>query len=151
MAIVKPAHYSIRTTDLDGSQRFYTEVLQLRVGFRPPFNFPGVWLYPDQDESEFGAVHLIGVDPRSRKGLPGRAGEQHDKDLQGSGAVDHIAFLATDWPGMRQRCDALGISYRDQPVPSLDLLQVFLVDPSGVTIELNYLSHDNRFLQGASP
>src|SRR5271169_5977546 len=69
MAIVKPAHFSIRTADLDGSQRFYTDVLQLRIGFRPPFNFPGVWLYPEQDESEFGAVHLIGVDPRSREGL----------------------------------------------------------------------------------
>jgi catechol 2,3-dioxygenase-like lactoylglutathione lyase family enzyme len=29
MAIVKPSHYSIRTADLDGSQRFYTDVLQL--------------------------------------------------------------------------------------------------------------------------
>jgi catechol 2,3-dioxygenase-like lactoylglutathione lyase family enzyme len=73
MAIVKPAHYSIRTTDLDRSQRFYTEVLQLRVGFRPPFDFPGVWLYADQEESEFGAVHLIGVDPASREGLAGYA------------------------------------------------------------------------------
>jgi catechol 2,3-dioxygenase-like lactoylglutathione lyase family enzyme len=134
MAIVKSTHYSIRTADLDESQRFYTDVLQLRVGFRPPFNFPGVWLYPDQDESEFGAVHLIGVDP----------------DLQGSGSVDHIAFLATDWPGMRQRCDALGIPYRMQRVPSLDLIQVFLVDPSGVTIELNYRNHDNDLLQGDS-
>jgi catechol 2,3-dioxygenase-like lactoylglutathione lyase family enzyme len=134
MAIAKPAHYSIRTADLDGSQRFYTDVLQLRVGFRPPFNFPGVWLYSGQDESEFGAVHLIGVDPRSR----------------GSGSVDHIAFLATDWPGMRRRCDASGIPYRVQRVPSLDLTQVFLVDPSGVTIELNYRGHDNDNLQGNS-
>jgi catechol 2,3-dioxygenase-like lactoylglutathione lyase family enzyme len=148
MAIVKPAHYSIRTTDLDESQRFYTDVLQLRVGFRPPFNFPGAWLYPEQDESEFGAVHLIGVDPRSREGLRDRVGEQCEEDLPGSGSVDHIAFLATDWPGMRRRCDASGIPYRVQRVPSLDLIQVFLVDPSGVTIELNYRSNDNNFLQG---
>src|ERR1700693_3216118 len=137
MAIVKPAHYSIRATDLGRSQRFYTEVLQLRVGFRPPFNFPGVWLYPDQDESELGIVHLIGVDPASREGLRDYLGERHVEGLQGSGSVDHLAFLATDWPGMRQRCDALGVRYREQHVPALDLLQVFLVDPSGVTIELN--------------
>src|SRR5882724_3292258 len=133
MAIVQPSHYSIRTTDLDRSQRFYTEVLQLRVGFRPPFNFPGVWLYPDQDESEFGVVHLI---------------EQRDEDPQGSGSVDHIAFLATDWPGMRQRCDALGVPYRVQRVPSLNLIQVFLVDPSGVTIELNYRSNNTELSKG---
>jgi len=138
MAIVRPSHYSIRTTDLDKSQRFYTEVLQLRVGFRPPFNFPGVWLYPGRDESEFGVVHLIGVDPGSREGLRAYFGERPVEDLQGSGSVDHIAFLATDWPGMRQRCEALGVSYHAQLVSSLGLLQVFLVDPSGVTIELNY-------------
>jgi catechol 2,3-dioxygenase-like lactoylglutathione lyase family enzyme len=135
MAIVKPAHYSIRTADLDASRRFYTDVLQLRAGFRPPFNFPGLWLYPDQDESEFGAVHLI---------------EQRDEDPQGSGSVDHIAFLATDWPGMRQRCDALGVPYRVQRVPSLNLIQVFLVDPSGVTIELNYRSNSTELSKGIS-
>ncbi len=138
MAIVQPSHYSIRTADLDQSQRFYTDVLQLRVGFRPPFNFPGVWLYPDHDESEFGVVHLIGVEPRSREGLRDYLGERPVEDLEGSGAVDHIAFLATDWPRMRQRFDALGVSYHEPLLPSLGLLQVFLVDPSGVTIELNY-------------
>jgi catechol 2,3-dioxygenase-like lactoylglutathione lyase family enzyme len=138
MAIVKPSHYSIRTADLDQSQRFYTDVLQLRVGFRPPFNFPGAWLYPDQDESEFGVVHLIGVEPRSREGLRDYLGERPVEELEGSGAVDHIAFLATDWPRTRQRFNALGVSYQEQLVPSLGQRQVFLVDPSGVTIELNY-------------
>jgi catechol 2,3-dioxygenase-like lactoylglutathione lyase family enzyme len=150
MAIVKPAHYSIRTTDLDRSQRFYTEVLKLRVGFRPPFDFPGVWLYADQEESEFGAVHLIGVDPASREGLRDHLGERRVEGLQGSGSVDHIAFLATDWPGMRRRCDALGVRYHEQHMPSLGLIQVFLVDPSGVTIELNYRAHHNDSLQGNS-
>jgi len=58
--------------------------------------------------------------------------------------------VASDWPGMRQRCDALGVPYRMQRVPSLNLIQVFLVDPSGVTIELNYPSPNNDFLQGNS-
>lgn len=136
MAIVKPAHFSIRTADLEASRRFYTDVLRLRVGFRPPFNFPGLWLYPAHDESEFGAVHLI---------------EQRDAARQGSGSVDHIAFHATDWPGMRQRCDALGVPYQVQHVPSLNLIQVFLEDPSGVTIELNYPSPKHDFSQGHSP
>ncbi len=33
---------------------------------------------------------------------------------------------------------AEGISWRDRTVPSLGLHQVFIEDPSGVTIELNY-------------
>ncbi len=143
MPIIKPAHYSIRTPDLEASIRFYTEVLQFRVGFRPPFKFPGAWLYPGQDESEFGAVHLIGVDSASHQTLIDYFGDRHVwDDVQGSGAVDHLAFTATDWPNTRQRYDALGVDYREQRVPSLNLLQVFLVDPSGVMIELNYLGHD---------
>jgi catechol 2,3-dioxygenase-like lactoylglutathione lyase family enzyme len=148
MATLRPAHYSIRTTDLERSQRFYTEVLQFRAGFRPPFKFPGVWLYPDHDESAFGVVHLIGVDPASREGLRDHLGERRVEDLQGSGSIDHIAFLATDWSGMRKRFDALGVRYHEQYVPALELLQVFLVDPSGVTIELNYHGLHNEFLQG---
>jgi hypothetical protein len=35
-------------------------------------------------------------------------------------------------------------------VSSLGLLQVFLVDPSGVTIELNYRDFHNDFSQGDS-
>src|SRR5258708_4656673 len=111
MAILRPAHYSIRTKDLDRSRDFYTEVLQLRVGFRPPFSFPGLWLYPDEEESEFGVVHLIGVDPNSPEELRDYRGEQPVEELRGSGAIDHIAFLATDWPVMRQRCDSLGIRF----------------------------------------
>ncbi len=60
MFIRKLAHYAVRTRDLEASRRFYEEVLQLRAGFRPPFAFPGVWLYAGEDESDLGVVHLIG-------------------------------------------------------------------------------------------
>jgi catechol 2,3-dioxygenase-like lactoylglutathione lyase family enzyme len=150
MAIVKPAHFSIRTPDLDASERFYTEVLQFRAGFRPPFNFPGAWLYPDKDESEFGAVHLIGADPHSRPGLRNYFGGGHEEEPEGSGSVDHIAFRATDWPATRRRFDALGVPYRVQRMPSLDQIQVFLTDPSGVTIELNFHSSNDDLPKGIS-
>ena len=38
-------HYSIRTTDLEASRRFYADVLGLTVGPRPDFPFPGLWMY----------------------------------------------------------------------------------------------------------
>jgi len=136
--MMKLAHYAIRTTDLDGSRRFYTEVMGFRAGYRPPFDFPGVWLYMDGDETEFGVVHLIGMDAAHSTGLQRYLGDRPEAMLAGTGVVDHIAFLAADWPRMRARCVAAGVTWVKRAVPSLNLLQIFLMDPAGVTIELNY-------------
>lgn len=137
MAITKLAHYSIRTTDLEKSRRFYTQVLGFQEGFRPPFDFPGIWLYNGDDESEFGVVHIIGVDPHNSSGLIAYLG---DKALpQGeTGTVDHIAFLATGLADFWARLRGAGYEWRDRTVPSLGLHQVFVEDPSGVTIEVNF-------------
>jgi catechol 2,3-dioxygenase-like lactoylglutathione lyase family enzyme len=148
MAIAKLSHYSVRTTDLGASQRFYTELLQLRVGFRPPFNFAGIWLYAEQDDSGLGAVHLIGVAPGAGVG---DAVAPRMEDHTENEPVDHIAFLATDWPAMRQRFDALGVPYRKRHMLQLGLLQVFLVDPSGVTIELIFRALPRDLLEGNPP
>jgi catechol 2,3-dioxygenase-like lactoylglutathione lyase family enzyme len=138
MAIAQLGHYSVRTADLAASRRFYVEILQLREGYRPPFDFPGHWLYLGEDETTFGVVHLIGVDPSAPENLSRYLGARDPESLAGTGALDHIAFLATDWPAMRARCEAGGIEYVERQVPLLGLRQVFLTDPSGVTIELNY-------------
>jgi catechol 2,3-dioxygenase-like lactoylglutathione lyase family enzyme len=138
MGITKLAHYSIRTPDLEASRRFYTEVMQFRVGFRPPFDFPGLWLYLDDDESEFGVVHIIGIDPNDAGALRRYLGDRPSDGLLGTGSVDHLAFMARDWREMRARLEALGQDFFERDVPSLGLHQVFLTDPSGVTIELNY-------------
>jgi len=138
---MKLAHYSIRTTDLEASRRFYIEILQFRVGYRPPFNFPGLWLYVGEDESEYGVVHVIGM-PSEGSGLSDYLGDRDTNSLSGSGAVDHVAFLATNWPQMRERCNANGVKFVERTVPLLGLHQVFIVDPSGVTIELNYPSSE---------
>ena len=38
-------HFTILTDDVPGTVRFYREFLGLREGPRPPFDFPGAWLY----------------------------------------------------------------------------------------------------------
>ena len=132
------AHYSVRTKDLEASTAFYTEALGLCVGPRPPFGFPGVWLYLAQDEarSEQGCVHLIGDgDAAARDSY---LGSRPNSDASATGALDHIAFFATDWPACRERLDALAVRYTERLVPILGVRQVFLADPDGVTIELNY-------------
>lgn len=144
MGIRKLAHYSIRTPDLEASERFYTEAMGFRVGFRPPFDFPGRWLYLGDDESEYGIVHLIGIDQHSPDGLKAYLGDRDLDSLTGGGAVDHIALDATEWIALRGRLTALAIPYRERNVPSLGLYQVFIEDPSGVTLELNYPSTEPR-------
>ncbi|MBS0363142.1 MAG: VOC family protein [Proteobacteria bacterium] len=134
MSAMRLGHYSIRTSDLEGCRRFYVEVMGLRVGYRPSFAFPGLWLYPGEDESDFGVVHIIAEHPGADEYLSRRDANPGG----GTGPLDHIAFLARGWPDLRARCLKNGVAYVERTVPDLGLHQVFLSDPSGVTIEMNY-------------
>jgi catechol 2,3-dioxygenase-like lactoylglutathione lyase family enzyme len=138
MPINKLAHFSVRTTDLEASKRFYVELLGFKEGYRPSFPFPGIWLYRGDDEADFGVVHIIGIDAKDPEGLKSYLGDKPLASLRGSAAVDHLAFLATDLVEMHRRLSATGLEFRERTVPSLGLHQVFVEDPSGVTIELNF-------------
>lgn len=138
MVVKKLAHFSVRTTDMEASRRFYVDVMGFKEGFRPPFSFPGLWLYIGGDESDYGVVHIIGVDRNESSGLADYLGERAEDVLNGSGALDHVAFFASDLPEMRRRLKATDRPYRERTVPGLGLHQIFVEDPSGITIELNF-------------
>ena len=139
MPVERLDHYSIRTTDLEASRLFYTTVLGFQVGPRPPFDFPGLWIYAGEPVAgSNGVVHIIGIDPNDPEGLKKYLGDKDPAALSGTGTVDHIAFTATGLSHMRRRCERLAVATRERTVPSLGLHQLFLEDPSGVTIELNY-------------
>lgn len=144
MAVNKLSHYSIRTLDLEATRRFYTEVLGFSVGPRPPFNFPGLWLYNGSHDSYDNAiVHIIGIDPDDPQGLKDYLGDRDLDSLKGgTGTFDHIAFTATDVAGMVSRLKKKAVPFRERAVPDLNLHQVFLDDPSGVVIELNYPANE---------
>lgn len=148
MGIAALAHFSIRTRDLDASERFYVDVLGFRIGPRPPFNFPGRWIYLDDDVTNHGAVHLVGTDEAGASALDDYLGAREMVTAKGTGAIDHIAFSATGWPQMRQRLEQCRISYREMTVPELGLHQVFLQDPSGIVIELNYPASEGPLRAG---
>jgi len=132
-------HYSIRTADLAACERFYCGLLGLQVGPRPPFPFPGLWLYQgDTSVWANAAVHIIGIDPNDAEGLKAYLGDREEVALQGSGAVDHVAFFATGLPQMLQRLQAQNIELRERTVPLLGLHQVFVDDPNGIVVELNF-------------
>ena len=122
-------HYLVLAEDLDATRDFYVDVLGLEVGERPPFTFPGYWLYLGDQ----AVVHLASKDLRS----PGKDAGKRAGDGS-TGAIDHIAFEACGLADMTARLDALGIPLRQRTVPGLGLRQVFVQDPNGVTIELTY-------------
>jgi catechol 2,3-dioxygenase-like lactoylglutathione lyase family enzyme len=132
-------HFSIRTLDMDATRDFYERVLQLTVGPRPPFPFPGLWMYRgDHGDYQNAVVHIIGMDPNDPVGLRKYLGDRDVSALRGSGAVDHVAFFATGLADMRAHLQSQGIEVRERTVPALGLHQLFLDDPNGVVVELNY-------------
>lgn len=132
MSLNKLEHFLIRANDLAETRTFYEDVLGLRDGARPPFEFPGNWLYL----GDVPCVHLVeeGFD-KDFDSYMGRddGGTRTHED---TGPIDHIAFNATDLEGMQKRFADLGIKTREQGVTGLH--QIFLQDPNGITIELNF-------------
>lgn len=130
MALHSLQHYTIEPADLEVTKDFYVEVLGLEVGDRPPLNFPGYWLYADGQ----AVVHLLGVrEPREDivvrpVGVP----------MDGTGRFDHVAFATTDLPGVRERLRRCGASFREHVLPRVGATQIFLVDPDGIGVELNF-------------
>jgi catechol 2,3-dioxygenase-like lactoylglutathione lyase family enzyme len=140
-------HFSIRTTDLEASRRFYADVLGLSVGPRPDFPFPGLWMYRgDHADLANAVVHLIGIDHQQPQGLDGYLGGRDETRLAGSGAVDHLAFFADGLAGTLAHLAALGVAFRQRTVPSIGLHQLFLEDPCGVAIELNFPASEQSAL-----
>lgn len=132
-------HFSIRSTDLPACERFYCGLLGLAVGPRPPFPFPGLWLYAgDTAQYANAVVHIIGIDPNDPEGLKQYLGDRPEASLQGTGSVDHLAFFTTGLAETMARLRQHGAPFRERTVPLLDLHQVFLDDPNGVVIELNF-------------
>ena len=83
-------------------------------------------------------MQIIGIDPNDPSGLKEYLGDRDLASLKGTGTVDHMAFRATGLSDMRAKLQQKNVPFRERTVPSLGLHQVFIEDPSQVTIELNY-------------
>jgi catechol 2,3-dioxygenase-like lactoylglutathione lyase family enzyme len=141
MAIDKLDHYSVRTTQIARAVDFYAQALGLATGPRPPFPFAGAWLYATGDDGAVkgtAVVHIVGIATDGGAGLSDYLGDKPQAADTGSGALDHVAFAASDIAGLHARLAQHGIAYRERKVPAMELHQVFVQDPDGVTLELNY-------------
>ena len=115
-------HFNIRTRKLADTVRFYEDVLGLEKGARPNFAFPGAWMYSEGK----AVVHLVDIS---------QTDEQQKPD---SGVVHHVAFVSRGFTGMTKRLQSSGMPFNSRQVPGGDLWQIFVNDPNGVMIELNY-------------
>jgi len=123
-------HFTIEPQDLEKTKEFYVDVLGLEIGDRPPLGFPGYWLY----SGGTATVHLMGT-RTPREGIVVRGTEKKYED---TGRFDHIAFAASDVEGVRKRLETKNVKYRESIVPRTGDTQIFLYDPDGVGVELNF-------------
>jgi len=129
-------HFTIEPQDLERTKDFYVDVLGLEIGDRPPLDFPGYWLY----SGGVATVHLMGT-RKPREGIVVRGTEKKYAD---TGRFDHIAFAATVLEGVRRGLDSERGDSRESMVRRTGGKQIFLHDPDGVGVELNFPPPDAR-------
>ena len=125
-------HVNIITHDLTGSARFYADLLDLEIRDGPPPLKPEEvqWLHDDAGRP---VIHLNTVGaftPLDREPMPGAD----------TGALHHVAFRCEGAAEMLARLEERGLAYALNEVASINLRQIFVEDPNGVLLELNFFA-----------
>ena len=119
-------HVNIRTASLERMIAYYEGTIGLRNGPRPPFDFPGAWLYA----GDRAVVHLIGL-----KRPPGGSTERDALRLE------HYALRAGDGADLRAflaHLETLGVEGQVVTLPDGSAVQVNLFDPDGNHLHLDF-------------
>jgi catechol 2,3-dioxygenase-like lactoylglutathione lyase family enzyme len=132
MPVTELNHYLIRANDLERTKDFYCEVLGFQVMPRPDFPFPGYWLGINGKIQVHMAQAGVPNSQRYYLGSPKNAAKDN------SGVIDHVAFLATDPEAFVKHLQLRGVSFRPRNFPESQLYQLFVKDPDGLTVELNF-------------
>ena len=116
-------HFTILTDDVPGTVRFYSDLLGLADGPRPPLGFPGAWLYAGDQP----VLHIIG-------------GRQRE-ELR-PGVIDHMAFSVSGLRATLAAFDARRIEYVCRQQTGTGIWQVFVHDPNGAMVELDFAADE---------
>ena len=109
-------HLAFNTHDGAPLQRLFGDLLGLQPGARPPFPFPGRWLY----QGNQALVHVI---ERAEVSEP---------------ILSHIALRSdSDVAAVLQRVQASGLPHQIAQVPEDGLWQIFVQLPGGLLLELD--------------
>ena len=123
MAVTAMNHFTILTDDLPATLAFYGEYLDLKPGARPPFTFPGAWLYADGGRGKAPILHIV-------------AGIKKERLVKG--VIDHMAFSGTNLEKFISRLKAKNIEYELRRQVGTGTWQLFFFDPNGAKIEIDY-------------
>jgi len=139
MALSHIEHVLVQTTDIEKTVAWYVDVLGMRDGEHPDFKFPVRWLYiGDRD-----VIHVTtgggDVSDNRMKYLG-----QQSQAASGSGVIDHIGFRCHGLNETMARLDRLKVAYTSRQVDDQGLFQLFLFDPNGIKIELNFASSEAK-------
>jgi catechol 2,3-dioxygenase-like lactoylglutathione lyase family enzyme len=121
-------HVNIITTDLPATVAFYETVLGMEAKELPmalPPGFDGRWI---ADSHGAPIIHLQAYNPDRHALRPGEP----------NGTIDHVALTCGDFDGIKARCEELGVAYRVNDRQVANLRQIFVTDPNGVVLELNF-------------
>ena len=129
MAVEALDHVNVVTTDLDRAESFYCALLALETRPAPPplTRDTARWMF---DLSGRAVLHLNSLDvPR-----------MFDRDMAPgpTGALHHIAFRCTGYDDTLARATAMAVDHRCNEVTAIGLRQLFVTDPDGVLLELNF-------------
>jgi len=134
MPLLRLEHYLVLSDDIDATRDFYCDVLGMREGFRPKLDFPGYWLYV----GDVPSIHI--AEWESYAVWTKEVGIPISSRAESTGAVDHIAFNASGFDEVRARLQARGLEISENLLDEIGLRQLFIYDPNGVPIELNFRS-----------
>ena len=123
MSVTAVDHFTVLTDDLSATLAFYDEHLNLRPGARPPFTFPGAWLYADGGKGSHPILHIV-------------AGIKKERLVKG--VLDHMAFNATGIKEVAAKLKSRGIEYALQQQGETGTWQMFFLDVNGAKVELNF-------------
>ena len=133
MALSHIEHMLVQTGDIAKTVDWYTRVLGMRAGYTPDFKFPVQWLYLGDTD----VVHVTEGGAAISENRKRYAGQQSEA-LSGTGVIDHIAFRCSGLVETLAHLRALGIEFKQRQVDDQGLYQLFLFDPNGIKIELNF-------------
>ena len=114
-------HFTITAEDRDKTLDFYCNLLGLVEGHRPDLGFPGAWLYPPGGEQAVLHIYWDRPMPSLRTGV-----------------IDHMAFTSSDLKAVKTRIDVRGLTYRLQQQAGAGTWQLFINDPNGAKVELDF-------------
>jgi catechol 2,3-dioxygenase-like lactoylglutathione lyase family enzyme len=136
-------HFLVAADDIDATRDWYARVLGLRSGPHPDFGFPVHWMYA-------GSQDLIHIGPSAKqagaiqKQYLGRTSQDSGA---GTGAIDHIAFRATGLRDMLQHLRKEKVAFSQRRANGQALFQLFLYDPNGIKVELNYAGEETEGIE----